>query len=580
MGRIPDEIIEQVRDRVDLVDLVGRFVSLKSAGRNHKGLCPFHDEKTPSFVVTPDRGTFKCFGCGEGGNAFGFLMRMENLSFPEAVRALAGEHGIEVPEQSGGDASSSKPLYEANQIAHDAYRASLHAEGNSGARYLHERGIDATTIQHFEIGYAPDAWETVNDALRKARVPGEIGERAGLLKTGRKGGHYDLLRDRVTFPIRDVRGRVIGFGGRVLSADQEPKYLNTPESPIFQKRRSFFGFPASLEPIRREGRAVVVEGYFDLVALYRAEVHGAVATCGTAVTEDHARELRRRTRNVVLLFDGDEAGQKAMERALEVLLPAELRVRAVVLPSGEDPEDFLVREGAEALRALIDDAPEALEVAMRRAVSAGVSSPAEKADAVAAIAPLLVHVTSPVERGAWEDRLALFVGANPDDVRAAVRTQRRGGNAHDEVPIAPRFEAAEIRKLKQLARSLVEHPHLAPRVSSAAFPEAGGTPVIELLHRLAGAAVTDRRVDLEEISEGISEEARSLLYALASDDHPLDEAVAERTIDDTNRWLADREARSQQRDLTAKLRSGGDDALEILRAKQAAASPPPNERTH
>jgi DNA primase len=400
------------------------------------------------------------------------------------------------------------------------------------------------------------------------------------LKPGRRGGHYDLLRGRVTFPICDVRGRVIGFGGRVLSSDQEPKYLNTPESPIFHKRRSFFGFPAGLEPIRREGRAVVVEGYFDLVALYRADIHGAVATCGTAVTEDHARELRRRTRNVVLLFDGDEAGQKATERALEVLLPAELRVHAAVLPPGEDPEDFLVREGPEALRALIDAAPEALEVAMRRAVSAGVSSPAEKADAVAGIAPLLVHLTSPVERGAWEERLALFVGANPDDVRAAVRAQRRGENAHDAVPIGPRFEPAELRKLKQLARSLVEHPHLARRVSAGAFPDTGGSPVIELLHRLVGAAVADRRADLEEISDGISDEARSLLYALASDDNPLEEAVAERTIDDTNRWLADREARTQQRDLTAKLRSGGEDAIEILRAKQAAAKPPPNARTH
>ena len=580
MGRIPDEIIELVRDRVDLVDLVGRFVSLKSAGRNHKGLCPFHDEKTPSFVVTPDRGTFKCFGCGEGGNAFGFLMRMENLSFPEAVRALAGEHGIEVPETGGGDANSSKPLFEANRIAQETFRGALHVEGNPGERYLHERGIDATTIQHFEIGYAPDDWQTVCDALEKARLPSDVGERAGLLKPGRSGGHYDLLRGRVTFPIRDVRGRVIGFGGRVLSSDQEPKYLNTPESPIFHKRRSFFGFPAGLEPIRREGRAVVVEGYFDLVALYRADIHGAVATCGTAVTEDHARELRRRTRNVVLLFDGDEAGQKAMVRALEVLLPAELRVHAAVLPPGEDPEDFLVREGPEALRALIDAAPEALEVAMRRAVSAGVNSPAEKADAVAAVAPLLVYLTSPVERGAWEERLALFVGANPDDVRAAVRTQRRGGSARDAVPIAPRFEAAELRKLKQLARSLVEHPHLAPRVSSDAFPEAAGTPVIELLHRLVGVVAAQRRVDLEEISEGLSEEARSLLYALACDDHPLEEAVAERTVEDTNSWLADREARAQQRDLTAKLRSGGDDALEILRAKQAAATLPPNARTH
>ncbi len=580
MGRIPEEVIEQVRDRVDIVDLVGRFVSLKPAGRNHKGLCPFHDEKTPSFVVTPDRGTYKCFGCGEGGNAFGFLMQLENLSFPEAVRALAGEHGIEVPESGGGDTSGTKPVFEANSIAQATYRAALAKPGNEGARYLEQRGIDADLIESFEIGFAPDAWETVSDELRRARIPGEVGEKAGLLKEGRRGGHYDMLRGRVTFPIRDVRGRVIGFGGRSLSSDQEPKYLNTPESPVFQKRRSFFGMPGALEPIRREERAVVVEGYFDLVALHRAGIKSGVATCGTAVTSDHARELRRRTRKVVLLFDGDEAGQKAMMRGLEVLLPAELRVHAAVLPPGEDPEDFLVREGAEALRKLVDDAPEALEIVMRRVVSQGVASPAEKADAVASVAPLLVHISSPVERGAWEERLALFVGANPEDVRAAVRTQRSGGNAQEALPVGPRFEPAEVRKLQQLARSLVEHPHLAARFEAEPLADVRGMPVIELIHRLLGAADTDRRVDLEEISEGISSDARSLLYALASADHPLDEDVAAQTVDDTNRWLASREAQSQQRDLTAKLRTGGDDAIEILRAKLAAATPPPAARRH
>ncbi len=338
--------------------------------------------------------------------------------------------------------------------------------------------------------------------------------------------------------------------------------------------------PGALEPIRREERAVVVEGYFDLVALHRAGIRSGVATCGTAVTSEHARELRRRTRKVVLLFDGDEAGQKAMTRALEVLLPAELRVHAAVLPPGEDPEDFLVREGEEALRRLVDEAPEALEIVMRRVVASGVDSPAAKADAVASVAPLLVHIQSPVERGAWEERLALFVRANPDDVRAAVRAQRAGGNAHEALPVGPRFEPAEVRKLQQLARSLVEHPHLAARFQAQPLGEAQGTPVIELIHRLLGAADTDRRVDLEEISEGISAEARSLLYALASADHPLDEAVAAQTVDDTNRWLATRQAQTQQRDLTAKLHAGGDDAMEILRAKLAAAKPPPAARRH
>jgi DNA primase len=588
LGRIPDETIQLVRERVDVVDLVGRYVSLKPAGRNHKGLCPFHHEKTPSFTVSSERGTFKCFGCGEGGNVFHFLMRLENLTFPEAVRTLAAHHGIEVPETGGAERSRRDPIFEANSVAQASFRAALAEPGSPGAAYLAGRGIDAATIEHFGIGYAPDRWETVTQALRAAHVPAAVGEEAGLLKPGRSGSHYDLLRGRVVFPIRDVRGRIVGFGGRAIRADQEPKYLNTPESPVFHKRRAFFGFPAALEPIRREGRAVVVEGYFDLVALQRAGIEGAVATCGTALTEEHARELRRRTRQVVLLFDGDEAGQKAVERALEVLLPADLRVQAAVLPAGEDPDDFLAREGAEALRRLVDQAPAALDVAIRRAVARGCATPAQKADAVAALVPLLVKLGSPVERGAWEEQLALATGANPDDVRAAVRAQARGADPREELPVAPRVEPAEVKKLRQLARSLVEHPHLVARFQPDPLTGLEGHPVVELINTLVDAAGADRRVDLEEISVHLSEEARSLLYALAADDHPPEESVALQTVDDANRWLAGREERAAQRALTEQLRRGDGDVLEILRHKQSrggsvsppSSNPPPPERTH
>jgi DNA primase len=584
LGRIPDEIIQQVRDRVDIVDLVGRFVSLRPAGRNHKGLCPFHDERTPSFVVTPDRQTFKCFGCGEGGNAFSFLMRMENLTFPEAVRTLAAQHGIEVPETGAGEDTGVESLFRANEAAQACYREALAAPGNPAAAYLERRGLDAASIAHFEIGFAPDRWDTLVNALRRQRISAADAERAGLLKPGKSGSHYDLLRGRVTFPIRDVRGRVLGFGGRALAQGQEPKYLNTPESPVFHKRRAFFGFPAALEPIRREGRAVLVEGYFDLVALHRAGIHGALASCGTALTADHARDLRRRTQKVVLLFDGDEAGQKAMERSLEVLLPAGLRVHAAVLPAGDDPDSLLVREGPEPLRSLVAGAPPALEVAIRRVVSRGVGSPAEKADAVAALAPLLALLPSPVERGAYAERLALAVGADAGDVRAALRAQRRGEDPRDAVPVAPRVEPGEVRKLRQLARTLVEHPHLAPRVRRDPLFEGSGHPVVELLQRLVWAAVSDRRVDLEEVSLGLSPEACSLLYALASEDHPLEEAEALRTVEDTNAWLARREEDAAQRELTERLRRGEGDALELLRAKQSRgvlpATPPPEGRRH
>ena len=322
MGRIPEETIQAVRDRTDLVDLIGRHVTLKKRGASHWGLCPFHDEKTPSFHVRPDRGFYHCFGCGESGNAFDFLIRHDNLTFPEAVRALAGQLGIEVPETGGGEPGLVERLVAATKLAQDLYREALASPAGAAARrYLAERGLDAEATERFGIGLAPDRWDAVTGALARARIPAELGVRAGLLKERESGGHYDLLRNRVTFPIQDARGRVLGFGGRALGAEQQPKYLNSPETPVFHKREALYGLPFALEPIRRADRVVVVEGYFDCIALNRAGLPEAMATCGTALGDEHARALLRRTRNVVLLFDGDEAGQRAALRALEVLLP-------------------------------------------------------------------------------------------------------------------------------------------------------------------------------------------------------------------------------------------------------------------
>jgi DNA primase len=464
LSRIAEETIQQIRDRVDIVGLIGRFVSLKKAGSSYKGLCPFHNEKTPSFNVRPDRGMFHCFGCQKGGNAITFLMEMENLTFPEAVRALGREVGIEITETQRGERGDSERLLAANAAAQACYRAALKAKGSPGAAYLGARGIDADVIDRFGLGFAPDRWDTVVQALRAESVPAEDGARAGLLAERSSGGHYDRLRGRVTFPIQDVRGRVIGFGGRAVSPDQEPKYLNTPESLIFRKREAFYGFPASLEPIRSAGRAVVVEGYFDLIALHRAGMGEGVATCGTALTQEHARNLRRRTREVVLLFDGDEAGQRAIERSLQVLLPQGLRVRAVALPTGDDPDSFLARDGAEALRALIDGAPPALEVAIERAVAKGCDTPWEKSDAVAAVAPLIALVPSAVERGEYCARVALAMGSEARHVEAAVRLVARGGDARDAMPVAPRRRGPEERKILQLVRRLLEHTQNEQRI--------------------------------------------------------------------------------------------------------------------
>jgi DNA primase len=556
VSRIPDEIIQQVRDRVDVVALIGRRVSLKRAGRNYKGLCPFHHEKTPSFNVNPDRGTFYCFGCQEGGDVFSFVERTEGLNFLEAVRSLARECGISVPESGGAASGLAERLHEANAFLLERYRAELLRPGCPGAAYLGERGLRPEDWERFEIGFAPDRWDFAVGALRAARVPAELGETAGILSPRSGGGHYDRLRGRIVFPIRDARGRVIGFGGRAIAAGQEPKYLNTPETPIFRKREALYGMPRALEAIRRTGRAVVVEGYFDQIALCRAGIESALATCGTALTSDHARALLLRTRTVVLLFDGDAAGERAMERALEALLPAGLRVCAARLPAGEDPDSLFARQGADALRAVVENAPAALDVVIDRAASAGTETPWQKADAVAAVAPLLALVSSALERGEYCARLALAVGTEPRHVEAAVRAAERGEDARDAMPVGARRAGPEERNLRQLAQSLIEHPPLGRRIACEELGELlPRGPLAELITALVDAAGEAREVRVPELAASLSESARTVLHALSVEGDALPEEIAARTVADTLAWLREQRRKRVERDITRRLRS-------------------------
>ena len=518
MGRIPEDTIQTIRDRVDIVDLVGRHVTLKRAGRTWKGLCPFHQEKTPSFIVSPDRGTFHCFGCGEGGNAFAFLMRHENLTFPEAARSLAAELGIEIPESSReSDGGLSEKVLEACRLAASVYERALWSPEGEGARsYLTARGLDEDWIRKLGIGFAPDRWDTLTEEFRSAGVDPKMGERAGLLRERERGGHYDMLRGRLIFPIQDARGRVVAFGGRALGADQEPKYLNTPESPVFRKRESFYGLPHALEAIRKSDRVVISEGYFDRIALARAGVEESLATCGTALTEDHTRNLRRRTQHVVLLFDGDEAGQRAMLRALDVLLPSGLRVSAAKLPPGQDPDDVLLAEGADALSRLVDAAQPAVEVAIRRAVSAGCSTPWERADAVAAVVPLLAAIPDPVERSEFGRRLALAAGAEPADVMAAIRRQARDQEPAEEAPLAPRRLSADERHFAEVLRILIDQPELTKQLRQGEFeacaPDEGWARFAASIHEaLSAGHNTDWLADQLEGAD------RARLTALAAE---------------------------------------------------------------
>ena len=582
MGRIPEGTIQDIRGRVDIVGLIGRYVELKRAGRNFKGLCPFHGEKTPSFNVSPDRQIFHCFGCNEGGDVIGFLVKHDGLSFPEAVRMLAAECGIEIAESSRGSSGErglAERLYSANEVAQRVYREALAASQNQAARdYLKARGLGDDAVDRFGVGLAPDRWDAVVRSLESAGIPAEIGERAGLLAARRApdGGHYDRLRGRITFPIHDVRGRVIGFGGRALQDEQEPKYLNTPETPIFRKRETFYGFPDALGELRSAQRAIVCEGYFDRIALARAGLGEALATCGTALTREHGVQLCRRTAQVVLLFDGDEAGNRAVERSLEVLLPAGLRVKVAALPGGEDPDSFLTRRGDGALRALVDSARDAVDFVIQQAADAGCATPAQKADVVNRVVPLVALIPDPVERVEHARRLANWAATDEPAVQAAVRTAVQRGTAPLIEPSrsAPRRAAGDERHLHELAVLLFRKPALAGRFTretlESLLPEGSWKAVVGVLLEAAESGWTDESgsVDLFSVEERLDEDARARLREVAVDDELFRSAIEpESAIDALVGRLDKRRIDARQRELTRRMAEPEANHDEILREK-------------
>ncbi|MDQ7728765.1 DNA primase [Halomonas sp. SpR8] len=359
-GQIPQRFIDDLLGRVDVVEVVGERVQLKKAGRNYSGLCPFHQEKTPSFTVSADKQFYHCFGCGANGNALRFLMEYDKLPFPEAVEQLAGRLGIEVPREGADDPRAQqrekmrKEGVNLLELAASFYRERLKMqEGQPAQRYLSGRGLSGDVIKTYGIGYAPAGWEALKQHLSERGIGEPVQVEYGLLihreDTGRT---YDRFRDRVMFPIRDLRGRTIAFGGRVMGDDQ-PKYLNSPETPVFHKGRELYGLYEARQVSSKLEQLVMVEGYMDVVALAQYGIHNAVATLGTATTEDHLTRLFRLVSRVVFCFDGDRAGRQAASRALETALPQMIdgrEARFLFLPEGDDPDTLVRREGAQAFQ--------------------------------------------------------------------------------------------------------------------------------------------------------------------------------------------------------------------------------------
>jgi DNA primase len=358
VGLIAEDIIRSVIDRADIVDVVGRYVTLKKYGANFKALCPFHTEKTPSFVVNPDKQIFHCFGCGVGGNSVSFIMRQERLEFPAAVRFLAEQVGITIPEDQEEAASPGKKakddIYKVNEWAmqffHQTLLTSRDPKAKAARDYLKNRGVDLETVQKFQLGYAPDEWDALIGVLKAKNVSLEMMGQAGLVIARDKGGYYDRFRGRIIFPIFDINSRPVAFGARALSETEGAKYINSPETPVYTKGRHMFGLNMTKTSVGQEDVVVVVEGYMDMIMPFIHGVGNIAASLGTALTVDQIRLIRRYSSNVIMLFDTDPAGQAAIIRSLDLLIDEGMNVKVTTLQAGEDPDSFIRQFGLEAFK--------------------------------------------------------------------------------------------------------------------------------------------------------------------------------------------------------------------------------------
>ena len=437
-----DSFVEEVRHAADIVRFISDHVALRKAGNSWKGLCPFHNEKTPSFNVRSDPAVFHCFGCGEGGDVFKFVMLRERVPFPEAIEMVARRFGVTVPERNvdvGPERKQKEELLAVLDAAARHFETQLWSVAGKTARdYLLGRGFKKETLERIRAGAAVDSWSGLLDALGK-RFPLPVLMTAGLVLPRNDGkGHYDRFRNRAVFPIFDEGGRVVAFGARSLDGS-EPKYLNSSESPVYVKSRVLYGMSWAKESLRHGGRAVLMEGYLDVARALECGVLEAVATCGTALTPQHVKLLRRFADAVAVNFDQDDAGRKAARRSIDLLVEEGLRVTVVELPEGHDPDSFLKAEGAEAYRARLDQAPVWMDWLIRRsAADNDIAAPGGKAAFLAALLPSLVKIQSAVERMAWLDRAVERAALDPAAARQELKRAIAGTPAPAQPAEAPR----------------------------------------------------------------------------------------------------------------------------------------------
>lgn len=538
-AHIPDDKINQVKHAADIVAVISESVLLKKRGKNFLGLCPFHNEKTPSFTVSPDKQIYYCFGCGEGGNVFRYLMKQEGLSFPEAVGRVARQHGIDLPKTHRGGInrplSQNERLLRINTLAQKYYRHCFQ-DGKTGTRaraFVEKRGFSAKICEQFQVGYAPPGWDNIKRYLTRKGIPVAEIETAGLIVKRKSGeGHYDRFRERIMFPIFQVDQRVIGFGGRVFD-DALPKYMNSPETPVYHKSRTLYGLHSAKNACRTAEAVFIVEGYFDLLAMHQYGFPNSVATLGTALSSDHVQLLKKfigANGTAILLFDADDAGIKAAKRSLPLFDESAIGAKVMVLPDGHDPDSFLKAQGAEVFAAQAENAYDAVSFLIKEAQRRHGQTIEGRLRTLDEMLPIFKAVDDPVRRTLYINHLADQIEVAPEAIRERLHSHRipqrtlgsntqPGGyrmNAHISAP------GQEISKPerglpveRKLMAMLLQYPEGAQLIRDQRVWEYFEHPVFKRIALMIDEHPEYTAVGCADLIDQLDDEARNVIAELA-----------------------------------------------------------------
>ena len=565
--------IADIKARLSIVDVIQDFVSLKKSGKNHIGLCPFHDDKNPSMHVNDEKGFFHCFSCGAGGDVFGFLMRYSNIGFPEALKELARKAGVRLPaprprtkSEKKKEATSAR-FFEINSLVSSFYSRNLLGSGKNSARareYLGSRGISPEIIEEFKLGFAPDSWDAAVEFASRNNISVKELEELGLVVARERGsGHYDRFRNRIIFPINEITGRICGFGGRTLSEDEskQPKYMNSPESPVFDKKSLLYGLYHSKSEIGRKRKAVLVEGYMDFIKLYANGIRNVVATLGTAFTNEHARFLRRFCEEVVIVYDGDTAGIRSAVRAGEILLEQGISSSICRIPDGLDPDDYLEEHGSESLAELIADAVDVSDFIIDDTFARYREKKVSSGESIKLLVDLVSKIKDPVRSAEAVSKATGLFGVRESEFLSLVKTSNPGRNRGSLAPTAliPEKNIHE----REIVRILLKFPHLmsAEKIENVSRDfENGDLKVI--LNRVGEGEFT-------EVSSLMSSfekiEMQQLLSELVfSSDDLIDETTSEKILNDCVKELELRDIAFKRNQVIERIRKQRDSSDKTL----------------